>query len=71
MQVVERTTIPRRRGCRVSAQFPKDTAPNDERDLRAELVSYFHLDAQAEPQTVPGRVLVLRRRSPAYSRQSH
>jgi protein-tyrosine kinase len=31
----------------VSAQFPKDAAPNDERDLRAELVSYFHLDAQA------------------------
>jgi protein-tyrosine kinase len=31
----------------VSAQLPKDAAPNDERELRAELVSYFHLDAQA------------------------
>jgi protein-tyrosine kinase len=31
----------------VSAQLPQDPAPNDETDLRAELVSYFHLDAQA------------------------
>jgi protein-tyrosine kinase len=31
----------------VSAHFPKDTASNDDRDLRAELVSYFHLDSEA------------------------
>jgi len=31
----------------VSAQFPKDTAPSDDRNLRAELVSYFHLDSEA------------------------
>jgi protein-tyrosine kinase len=30
----------------MSAQFPQDAPQNDERDLRAELVSYYHLDAQ-------------------------
>lgn len=31
----------------MSAQFPKGAAPDDDKDMRAELVSYFHLDAQA------------------------
>jgi protein-tyrosine kinase len=31
----------------MSAQFPMDAGADDDKDLRAELVGYFHLDAQA------------------------